>query len=121
MLGGNAAAGPGEAPGEEPLPAEPEAPAVASAADAAVGDGSSLEQQQLQAQPLLLVATKVLGDRNVPAGQVTFAVDLSSRSTEGAGRQLELPPTVYSDVRMNGPDTRPLIIKVWGSEFKCWG
>lgn len=70
------------------------------------------QQQPQQAQKLLLVGTKVTGDRNVPAGQVTFAVDLASRSTEGAGQPLQLPPGMHSDVRVNAAGTRELVVKV---------
>jgi hypothetical protein len=76
----------------------------AAAANAAAG---AHQQQQL-----LLVATKATGDRNVPAGQVTFAVDLGSRSTAGAGHLLQIPHWMHSAVEVNGPGTRPLVIKV---------
>lgn len=69
-------------------------------------------QQKQQPQQLLLVATKVTGDRNVPAGQVTFAVDLASRSTEGTGQPLQLPPGMHSDVKVNAAGTRQLVVKV---------
>lgn len=87
------------------------AAAVDSTAAAAEADGGS-EQGQQQPQRLLLVATKVLGDRNVHAGQVSFVVDLDSRSTLGAGQVLELPAGVHSDVKLNSSGTRPLLIKV---------
>jgi hypothetical protein len=73
------------------------------------------EEYAFQAQQLLLVGSKVTGDRNVPAGQVTFAVDLGSRSREGAGHLLQLPPGVHTAVEVNGPGTRPLVVKVWAS------
>jgi hypothetical protein len=76
------------------------------------GAGASGAQQQQQPQQLLLVGTKVTGDRNVPAGQVTFAVDLASRSTEGAGQPLQLPPGVHSAVDLGAAGTQPLIVKV---------
>jgi hypothetical protein len=80
------------------------------------------QQQSQQQQPhnLLLVGTKVTGDRNVPAGQVTFAVDLASRSTEGAEQPLQLPPGVHSDVRVNAAGTRQLVVKVREMHSVLW-
>jgi hypothetical protein len=49
---------------------------------------------------------------NVPAGAVTFAVDLCSRSTAGAGSRLVLPPGTDSDVQLNRAGMRQLRIKV---------
>ena len=77
------------------------------------------EEGAFQSQQLLLVGSKVTGDRNVPAGQVTFAVDLGSRSREGAGRLLQLPPGVHTAVEVNGPGTRPFVVKVRASMFLC--
>ena len=104
----------------------PAAAAVAAGASAGNVSGSSLLQQQeeqhagmeegaFQSQQLLLVGSKVTGDRHVPAGQVTFAVDLGSRSREGAGQLLQLPAGVRTAVEVNGPGTRPLVLKVCGS------
>lgn len=90
----------------------------AAAAAGASSSGTQQQQQQQQGdvlplpQQLLLVATKVTGDRNVPAGQVTFAVDLSTRSIAGAGQLLQIHHRMHSAVEVNGPGTRPLVIKV---------
>jgi hypothetical protein len=70
------------------------------------------QQRQQQQRQLLLVATKLTGDVNVPAGAVTFAVDLGSRSTAGAGSRLVLPPGTDSDVQLNRAGMRQLRIKV---------
>jgi hypothetical protein len=99
-------------------------PATGAGAEGANSSATSRQQQQAQqqqgnqhqhlpqVQQLLLVGSKVTGDRNVPAGQVTFAVDLGSRSREGAGRLLQLPPSIQSDVRVNAAGTRELVVKV---------
>jgi hypothetical protein len=105
----------------------PAAAAAAGASDRSIHDSHFLQQQQeqdarggvstFQPQQLLLVGSKVTGDRNVPAGQVTFAVDLGSRSREGAGNLLQLPAGVHTAVEVNGRGTRPLVVKVRASMF----
>jgi hypothetical protein len=83
------------------------------------------QQSQQQQRQLLLVATKLTGDVNVPAGGVTFAVDLGSRSTAGAGSRLVLPPGTDSDVQLNRAGMRQLRIKVsqhcqWAVAVVLW-
>jgi hypothetical protein len=39
-------------------------------------------------------------------------MDLCSRSTAGAGQLLQLPHRMHSAVEVNGPGTRPLVVKV---------
>jgi hypothetical protein len=94
---------------------------VPAATVLAAGSSHALQQQQQEEeearalqppQQLLLVATKVTGDRNVPVGQVTFVVDLDTRSRAGAGQLLQLPHWMHSAVEVNVPGTRPLKIKV---------
>jgi hypothetical protein len=103
---------------EEP-PAAREAAAAAAAAGAspagtaAAGAGAAASPlPQHPAQHLLLVGTKVLGDVNVPAGRVSFAFDVSSRSLEGAGQLLQLPAEVTTRVDVNKPGVRQLRVQV---------
>jgi hypothetical protein len=69
-------------------------------------------EQRPRPRQLLLVATKLTGDVNVPAGAVTFAADLVSRSTAGAGARLLLPPGTDCDVQLNRAGMRQLRVKV---------
>jgi hypothetical protein len=88
--------------------------------EAAAATSAGAEREQpAQQQQLLLVGTKVQGDVNVPAGHVTFAFDLSSRSLQGAGQPLQLPSGVRSRVDLVKPGVRQLIVQVRGPTRVC--
>lgn len=66
-----------------------------------------------QQQQLLLVATKLTGDVNVPAGRASFAVDLCSGVQEpGAPAPLLLPARISTDVSFHAPGVRRLRVQV---------
>ena len=90
----------------------------AALAPAAEASANSSSHQLEEGQQVLLVGTKLLaGDIKVPAGWVLFAVDMSSRSTAGAGERFVLPTGTSSDVDLDQPGTRELRIKV---SIECW-
>eukprot|EP00775_Hariotina_reticulata_P005320 gene5319-5555_t len=67
--------------------------------------------QQPAVGPLLLVATKLTGDQNVPVGHVTFAVEVSSGCGVGPAGPLVLPAGYDSDVALAGAGVRRLVVK----------
>jgi hypothetical protein len=79
---------------------------------AAATSASAEKAQPAQQQQLLLVGTKVQGDVNVPAGHVTLAFDVNSRSLQGAGQPLQLASGVRSRVDLGKPGVRQLMVQV---------
>jgi hypothetical protein len=89
-----------------PPPAQQQQPQQEEAADLGLGQAY-----------WYAVGRKVTGDLNVPAGKVSFVVDISSRSTEHAGEVLALKLGYDTDVALHKAGTRRLVERVGGP----WG
>lgn len=76
---------------------------TASASEPTGADGGS--------SPVQLTATKLTGDVSVPAGEVTFEIELGSASDEGVGVAFQLPREFESDVDLSAPGVPKLVLK----------